>query len=138
VTTKLITIGWVKPNYDGGCSLLGYQLLRNDGGSTEISTVVTSMADSNPSLTSHTIDMSFGTVGLIYGFKLRAINHAGSVETSALNVALASLPSKPTNPPISDSSITRQDRLGIVIETFTSANDGGSFILNYNIQFDDG
>jgi len=65
------------------------------------------MAEDNPSLTSHTIDMSYGTLGAVYGFKLVAKNYAGSIETSALNVALASLPSKPTNPPQSIASITR-------------------------------
>lgn len=96
------------------------------------------MASDNPSLTSYTIDLSTGTVGLIYGFKLVAKNHSGKVETSALNVALASLPKRPSTVPTSDPSITRQDRLGVIIETFTSANDGGSFILSYNIQYDDG
>ena len=96
------------------------------------------MADDNPSLTSFTIDMGFGAIGAVYGFKLVAKNHAGSLETSALNVALASLPSKPNNPPQSVPSITRQDRIGVVIEPFTEANNGGSFILNYNIQYDDG
>lgn len=113
-------------------------MLINNGGSTVIDTLVATLPNNNPSLTSHTIDMTFGTVGFIYGFKLRAYNHAGSIESSALNVALASLPSKPTNPPISDATITRQDRIGILIETFTSGNDGGSFILSYDIQFDDG
>lgn len=51
--------------------------------------------------------MSYGTLGAVYGFKLVAKNYAGSIETSALNVALASLPSKPTNPPQSIASITR-------------------------------
>lgn len=110
---KQISIGWITPSYDGGCSLLGYELYRNDGGATEVDIQVISMADDNPSLTSHTIDMSFGTVGAVYGFKLKARNYAGDVETSALNVALASLPSKPDNPPASNASITRQDRLGI-------------------------
>lgn len=82
--------------------------------------------------------MSFGTTGAVYGFKLVAKNYAGSLETSALNVALASLPSKPSNPPESVASITRQDRIGVLIEPFTEVNNGGSFILNYNIQYDDG
>jgi hypothetical protein len=73
------------------------------------------MAEDNPSLTSHTIDMSFGTLGAVYGFKLVARNYAGSLETSALNVALASLPSKPTNSPESVPLITRQDRIGVLI-----------------------
>jgi hypothetical protein len=128
-----ITIGWSQPEYDGGCSILGYEMLRNEAGVSDISILVSAMPNDNPSLTSFTIDMSFGTVGLIYGFKLRVINYSGTLETSALNVALASLPTKPENPPSSDHTITQQDRLGIVFETLTGLQDGGSPILLYDI-----
>jgi hypothetical protein len=83
---------------------------------------------------SHIVDLSVdGTVGLIYKFKVLAENYAGTIETNALSVALASLPSKPTNSPTSDPEITNQSTLGILIELFTDDNNGGSQIMNYEI-----
>ena len=77
-------------------------------------------------------------VGTVYKFKVRATNYAGSLDSSALSVALASLPAKPTTPPTSDPQITGQDRIGIAIAAFDDSLNGGSPILIYNIQYDDG
>lgn len=82
--------------------------------------------------------MTTSIVGRIYKFKVIAENYSGVISTNALSVAYASLPSKPLNPPISNPSITDQSNLGIVIELFTSANNGGSEIQVYEIQYDDG
>lgn len=84
------------------------------------------------------MDLSTGTVGNVYKVKLRAYNNAGYIDSSALSVALASLPSKPTLPPTADSAGTNQYQLKILINTFDSTNNGGSAILNYQIQYDDG
>lgn len=69
---------------------------------------------------------------------MRAFNNAGYIESSALSVALASLPSKPSTSPSADPTVTNQYQIKIDIATFTSANNGGSAILNYEIQYDDG
>lgn len=63
---------------------------------------------------------------------------AGSIDSNALSVALASLPDKPSVPPTSNASITRQDRLGIVITPLDSTTNGGSEIILYELQYDDG
>jgi hypothetical protein len=111
----------------------------NDGNNGDLDTEVTGFETSKPDIVSHTIDLSLtGTVGLIYKFKVRAENYAGTVDTNALSVVLASLPSKPTNDPTSNPEITNESTLGIQIDIFTDANNGGSPILNYEIQFDDG
>jgi hypothetical protein len=92
------------------------------------------MVNTNPSISSHTIDLfTDGVVGTIYKFKIRAINSAGYLDSSSLSVALSSLPEKPGVPPISDDSITDQTRLGIDITAFDSTNNGGTPILIYNI-----
>jgi hypothetical protein len=72
--------------------------------------------------------MSTAVVGRIYKFRVIAENYSGTVSTNALSVAYASLPSKPVNPPVSNPNITDQRNLGIVIELFTTANNGGSEI----------
>lgn len=75
-----VTIEWVKPTDNGGCSLLGYRLYRTDGSSdkfdqTTPAILVATLSAINPSITSHTIDLSgSGTVGHIYKFMLEAYN----------------------------------------------------------------
>ena len=72
----------------------------------------TSLPGNDPSTYSHTIDMSaispVGVVGRIYKFKLQAVNNAGYATSSALSVALASLPSKPSKAPFYDATGTNQ------------------------------
>lgn len=111
----------------------------NDGNDGALDSEVTAMADRNPNLNSFAIDMTAGTVGLIYKFKVRAENiNNDFIDTNALSVALASLPSKPLTPPTSDPSVTNMFTLGVYIDIFTSAENGGSEILNYQIYWDDG
>jgi len=60
------------------------------------------LVDSDPSVHVHTVDMSAdGVVGRIYKFKIRTYNVVGYVDSNALSVALASLPSKPSTVPVS-------------------------------------
>lgn len=135
----MIVVGWEAPLLDGGCPVLGYELYRNDGASDALETIVDSVASDNPSLSTATIDLSEdGNIGSIYKFKVRATNYAGTQDSSALSVALASLPAQPQTPPTSNPDITGQDRIGVEIEAFDGTMDGGSPILVYNIQYDDG
>jgi len=67
------------------------------------------MSNSDPSILTQTIDLSStGVVGNVYKFKVRALNVVGSSDSSALSVALASLPSKPPNVPTAVASMTNQ------------------------------
>ena len=72
-------------------------------------------------------------VGLIYKFKVRAENINGDyVDTNALSVALASLPSKPLQGPVSDPSLTNMFQVGVQFDLFSTGEmNGGSEILNY-------
>jgi hypothetical protein len=140
-TAKTIRISWTFPGENGGCTILGFRIFRNDGtpNNDNLNIEVTSLANNDPSLHVHTIDMSTGgVIGNIYKFKIRTHNIVGYVDSNALSVALASLPSKPSTVPTSIPSGTNQYQLKAQIETFTSVNDGGSPILNYEIQYDDG
>lgn len=80
------------PQYNGGCPIQGYQIYMNDGQDGPLTTLV-NMNSQNPNLYSFTINIA-GTVGNVYKFKVRVTNiNQDFVETNALSVALASLPS---------------------------------------------
>jgi len=92
-TAKTISIEWTTPASSGGCAITGYHLYRDDGAGGTVTTEVTSLVNTDPSIQSHTIDLSSGgVVGNIYRFKIKAVNNAGSIESNSLSVALASLP----------------------------------------------
>jgi len=84
-------------------------MFRNDGISNSLTTEVTSLVKNDPSILIHTIDLTVdGVIGNIYKFKIRAINIMGIVDSNAISVALASLPSKPLTVPVSIPSGTNQ------------------------------
>jgi hypothetical protein len=142
---KTVRISWNYPNDNGGCAILGFRIFRNGGqadgtpGSDDLIYEITSLPNNDPSLHIHTIDMSAdGVVGRTYKFKIRTFNVVGYVDSNALSVALASLPSKPSTVPVSIPSGTNQYQLTAQIVPFDGTNNGGSPILNYEIQYDDG
>lgn len=129
-----IEIGWSTPLNLGGCPVLGYQIFINNGINDNVDIEVTAFDSENPNLHQHIIDMStVGVVGQIYKIKIRASNYEGTTDSNSLSVALASLPSKPLNTPVSDSEVTNQVRIGVIIEIYDSTNNGGSEITNYEI-----
>lgn len=98
-STTHIEVGWEKPQYEGGCPVLGYQIFIQDQ-------EVTAVINDDPNLSSYSIDMSSATQGAIYKVKARATNYAGHVDSNFVSVALASLPAKPLQSPESIPSIT--------------------------------
>ena len=137
--TKLIEIDWLTPDSNGGCPILGYEIFRNSGENDDMTIKIDDLDGTNPSLSTHVIDMTIdGEVGKIYRIKVRALNYAGFTDSSSISIALASLPEKPDIPPISNPSFTDESRIGITINTFDETNNGGSPILIYNIEYDDG
>lgn len=77
----------------------------NDGQDGPVTTSV-NMNNLNPNLNSLTINIT-GIAGSVYKFKVRTTNiNLDYLDTNALTVALASLPSKPLTPPISNPDVT--------------------------------
>ena len=139
-----ITVEWQLPRDNGGCAVLGYRLYRTAGSSdafdeSEPATAVATLSAVDPGLTQHTVDLSAaGIVGDMYKFKIEAYNAAGATDSSALSVALASLPSQPPAMPYTEPTVTGPDQLGLRVDPIAAPLDGGSSILQYEVQYDDG
>ena len=84
------------------------------------------------------VSFSSGVDGSVYIFVVRAINQAGYVESGSIKIALASLPNQPSSSPTSDSTITNTNTLKVNIGIFDDTLSGGSPIISYEIQIDDG
>jgi hypothetical protein len=67
---------------------------------------------------------------------LKAANEIGSTSSLVGYVLLASVPDAPVNGPLSDASITNKARIKVDWEEITS--NGGSEILSYQVEVDDG
>ena len=137
-STKEISISWDAPLDDGGCPILGFEVYVDDAATGIPTTKVTSVTSNDPSVGSATVSFSSGVDGSVYIFVVRAINQAGYVESGSIKIALASLPNQPSSSPTSDSTITNTNTLKVNIGIFDDTLSGGSPIISYEIQIDDG
>jgi len=86
--------------------VIGYRIFMNDGLDGDLTTEVHGLNNYAPEIQSYVISMATSVIGRTYKFKVIAENYSGTISSSALTVAFASLPSKPLNPPISNPNIT--------------------------------
>lgn len=94
-----ITLGWKEPTDYGGCPILGYELLINDGLGGELYTIVDDAEIRNkPYLSQHTVT-GLSLTGNFYKFKIRAFNEIGVIISSAEAMLLAAVPDKPNTKP---------------------------------------
>lgn len=136
-TKTTVSIGWSEPS-SNGCPIQSYSVLRDDGsgGAIEIEVDPSSVRD-KPSLREYTIG-SLSPAGSTFRFKLKATNAAGSILSPHLSVILASVPDTPSAGPSSDSTVTNDSQIKVDVDPLLSANNGGSTILSYSIEMDNG
>ena len=95
-TVSSIAINWNEPANNGGCSILGYAVLVDDGAT---GTFIEANVDNDvavrlkPSLSSIVITrLQVANIGSTFRVKVKAFNPAGETESPILGVILASLP----------------------------------------------
>jgi len=75
-------------------------------------------------------------VGATYIFKVEAYNVQGSTFSDSIGFVVGDIPSTPANAPTSDVAVTTTQKLKIDFEEL--ADDGGSNILSYSLEIDNG
>jgi hypothetical protein len=137
VSKTSVELYWMEPYDDGGCPLYGYSILRDDGAGGSFVEVHATDVNGKPSLNTYTVtDLPTSTSILTVKFKIKAINKAMlSVTSKPRSIVLASPPSAPLSAPYSDSLLTTSSMIKVL---FNEPSDGGSPILNYEVQMDDG
>lgn len=112
----------------------------NDGqGGTTFTEIDAAQINGKPSYTTHTIDTSnFSALDLgnTFMFKVEVSNVSGTKTSPSVGYVLADVPATPTNAPVTDPSVTSTELIKIDIDEIT--NDGGSPILSYSLEIDDG
>jgi hypothetical protein len=90
-----------------------------------------------PSLRQYTIT-GLTQTGYTYQIKVRAYNANGYSDSPTLYAILAAAPDKPSSGPISDASVTNQHRIKVNYGPQPASENGGSAILTYELQIDNG
>ena len=138
-----IQIQWSATRDDGGCSLKGYAVFRDDGNRGSITTEVNASNDrairGNPSINEMTIT-DFPTIfeGSAFRVNIIAFNSGGrQADSSSQTFILASVPDTPIDSLVSDTSVTSSSVIKVSYGT-TSHFNGNSPILSYSLEIDDG
>jgi hypothetical protein len=129
VSSTEISISWIAPENDGGCSLIGYAIYvdESDGVFSEVDS---SSVRGLPLLHTYTIDMgTLGkTAGQTYLIRMGTENSIGEVFSDSVSVLLASIPTEPS-PPLKQ--VLNSTHARIVMSPPSS--DGGDVITSYQL-----
>jgi hypothetical protein len=87
---------------DGGCSISGYTIQKDDGASGSFTVISSSIG---PSVFSYPVSSGL-TVGLTYRFQVIATNAVGSTTGNTVSSIVATTPDPPTIAPYVDSTET--------------------------------
>ena len=132
-----ITIQWEEPE-DNGCPIQSYSIFRDNAGTGSIDIEVDSSTVRNkPSLREYEVT-SLSPTGSTFRFRVNATNSAGYTQSSPMSAILASVPDTPTAQPTSDDIVTDDTKIKVDITPLLSTENGGSTILSYNIEMDNG
>lgn len=114
--------------------MTSFDILRDTGNSDPLSiTVDPAIVGNKPSLREYVVT-GLTNVGSMYRFKIRAHNIAGQSESvSMLHVTLAAVPDKPTTGPVSDASVTNDNRIKVNFGPLLDSQNGGSPVLSYDL-----
>lgn len=137
-TSSAITISWAEPQQNA-CAVTGFSIFRNTGNNDALSvTVDPADVEHRPSLRQYQVS-GLTSVGSTYWFKVRAFNNAGFSDSySVLAVVLADEPAQPLQAPVSDALVTNESRIKVEFGPQADDENGGSPILSYELQMDDG
>jgi len=143
-TATTINLEWKEPEDDGGCPITSYAVFRDDGAAGEVTTEVNADSDTNirdkPSLFQMQVT-NFPTdpTGLTFSYRVQAFNEIQSSFSNTVSYILAATPSAPSSGPADDVLVTSSSQIKVDFDPLTTlVETGGSFVLSYNLQMDDG
>jgi hypothetical protein len=137
-----MTKSWTQPTDDDGYLIAGYAVFIDEGDGSDIDEEVNSPLDTNirdhPTLFQTTITSYPATpTGLTFRYQVHAFNKVGYVVSESVSFILGKEPQDPTTGPVEVDSSSSSIRVTLPGLT-TTAEIGGTTLLSYNLQMDDG
>lgn len=136
-TITSITLNWSPPASDGGCALQGWNLLTDSGTGGSVVNEVDSTLKTNPQVLTATATFDSSKTGSWIRFRIEAINAEASSISKTVQYVLAIAPTKPTYAPSEVTTETTDTQL-VVLATELVSENGGSSIISYEFQVDNG
>ena len=136
-TTESILLSWTPPASDGGCALVGYSLLTDSGSGGDVETQVDTNLNTNPQTLIKNATFSSSETGSWIRFKIMANNSEDGTSSRIVQYMPAVVPDKPANPPAKVDAETDDTQIAVSYSMATSEN-GGTSIIGYEVQIDDG
>ena len=129
-----MSLKWSEPSDNGGCPILSYYLMRDDGMTGVPNIEVNNPNDVNvrniPTLRNLDVLLDVTTKGRMYTFQLFVSNREGTSHSSEISYLYASNPESPNVAP----QVLEYSSTSCTASFLYTANNGGSDILSYNLQ----
>lgn len=125
---------WQEPADSGGCPTTGFELFLDD---KDTGLIVSAYAGP-PHVKSAAITLDPTHLGESYRFLLQATNAIGTGSSVVGHALYAAVPAAPADGPASDAAITSRERIRVTWAASEGGDTGGSEILSYQLQMDDG
>lgn len=134
-----LLIAWEAPLSDGGCPITGFSVYRDDGANGDVSTEVNSAGDpsivGNPVLRQVAItNWPAGGAGKWFRVKVRVFNREGFDDSPYLRILNSGHPAAPP----SAVQLDQQSDTMFEVTLPLVADNGGSPIISYSLEIDDG
>lgn len=124
---------WSEPSENGGCPILSYHLMRDNGITGTPNIEVNSPNDVNvrniPTLRSLDVLLDVNTKGRMYTFQLFVSNREGTSHSQEISYLYASNPEAPSVAPY----VLEYSSTSCTASYLYTDNNGGSDILSYNL-----
>jgi len=139
-----ITLSWEEPEDDGGCPIESYAIFRNDGEGGAIDIEVNTDNDSNirnkPTLRQMTVtNFPAEALGKTFFYQIEAFNVVRSSKSFTASYLMAAVAPAPLVGPSDVVLVTDETQIMVTYPELESATErGGTTILSYNLQMDDG
>lgn len=134
VTKTTITLSWTPPTSDGGCQILSYSILMDDGAGGTLTEVDAASVNNLPTLRSYQItSFASSDTSKTFRFQLRATNTIGSTDSDEISHVLAAVPDQPATSPTLNLDGTRTRAIRADYAAFTTSMNGGSAVLSYEL-----
>ncbi len=131
-------VAWQQPESLGGCPVTAYALYLSDNQDSSSPSYSLLGSAMGPAVFEQVVTFpNLARTGQVLRLKVQSVNQMGPVQSPSLQFVLASIPDKPMPAPARDPAGTSTSAIKVMFAD-SNSGDGGSPIILYELQMDDG